>query len=94
MCTVSGGVKDDLQSYIPMVCTNSPANGTQCTCCVLFKIWLVTRQAFCELHCVRVAISNRPERVSEKWWQQRVDEELNKISKMLEGSSPNIKTAS
>ena len=28
MCTVSGGVADDLQSYIPMVCTNSPANGT------------------------------------------------------------------
>ena len=28
MCTVSGGVSDDFQTYIPMVCTNSRANGT------------------------------------------------------------------
>ena len=27
MCTVTGGLAEDLQSYIPVVCTNSPANG-------------------------------------------------------------------
>jgi hypothetical protein len=26
-CTVTGGLAEDLQSYIPVVCTNSPANG-------------------------------------------------------------------
>ena len=35
MCNVRGGLSEDLQSYIPMVCTNSPLSG----------------QAFCKEHC-------------------------------------------
>ena len=39
MCNVSGGISEDLQSFIPAVCTNSPLNG----------------KAFCETHCTSIS---------------------------------------
>ena len=39
MCNVSGGISEDLQSFIPAVCTNSPLNG----------------KAFCEPHCTSIS---------------------------------------
>ena len=51
------GVSDDLQSYIPMVCTNSPANGTHNTLsvCIVLKICFFIGKAFCASHCIKVA---------------------------------------
>ena len=86
MISVSGGVSEDMQSYIPMVCTNSPATG----------------QAFCVSHCASVAQLGYPTDLKDflkscsntrqsvdpdaytKPMKQRVDEQLKMISKQLE----------
>jgi hypothetical protein len=54
MCTVTGGLAEDMQSYIPVVCTNSPANGEHYTdvYCILYN--KTAGKAFCEIHCVKV----------------------------------------
>ena len=67
--SVSGGVADDLQSYIPMVCTNSPANGTHSTLSVCFVLNVYYRKGLlCVTLCKggRTGLSDRSKRVSQK----------------------------
>ena len=96
MCNVRGGLTEDLQSYIPMVCTNSPLPG----------------QAFCKEHCQKVSSLGYPTDLKDflkscsserqivnpreysKPMRQRVDEVIHEISEKIEGTVANVKTAS
>ena len=87
MCNVSGGISEDLQSFIPAVCTNSPLNG----------------KAFCETHCISISKLGYPTDLKEflkscsnmhqsvdpdnysKSMKQRVDDQIKIISRELEG---------
>ena len=113
MCTVTGGLAEDMQSYIPVVCTNSPANGEHYTdvYCPHILYNKTAGKAFCEIHCVKVAELGYPTDLKEflkscsnekqsvdpnqysKPMKQRVDEELKKITKLLDKTSLNIKSA-
>ena len=82
MANVAGNITDDLQDYIPNVCTNSPASGS----------------AFCEEHCKLISGLGYPTGLREflkscaakgeidpenftKNMQQRVDTVLQQISR-------------
>ena len=85
MCNVRGGLTEDLQSYIPMVCTNSPLPG----------------QAFCKEHCQKVSSLGYPTDLKDflkscsserqivnpreysKPMRQRVDEVIHEISEKI-----------
>ena len=86
MMNISGGISEDLQSYVPMVCSNSPA----------------PLQAFCDVHCKEVSRLGYPTGLKEflkscsnsnqivdpgqycKPMKDGVDEELRAISKKLD----------
>ena len=96
MCNVRGGLTEDLQSYIPMISTNSPLSG----------------QAFCKEHCQKVSSLGYPTDLKDflkscsserqivnpreysKPMRQRVDEVIHEISEKIEGTVANVKTAS